>query len=199
MRSTGSKSSTSSRAPETVLVGRIRRAHGIRGEVVIEVLSDVPGRFAPGSRLLASRPGQPPRSLTVLRCRPHQGVVLVTFEGVEDRTGAEALAGRELAVAASEVPPAAEGEYFYFQLIGCRCSDRGAGELGEVVDVLEDGGGLLLIVEGPEGTLPIPFVRSFLKRVDVEEGVIELELPPGLVETCASRSSPSSPSSSRPS
>ncbi len=182
-----------------VLVGRVRRAHGLLGEVVTEILSDVPERFAPGSRLLAARPGQPPRPLTVLRCRPHQGVALVTFEAVADRNAAEALAGCELVVAASEVPDAKLGEYFYFQLIGCRCLDRRAGALGEVVDVVEDGGGLLLVVEGPEGTLPIPFVRSFLQRVDVEEGVIELELPAGLVETCASRSSPSSPSSSRPS
>jgi len=57
-----------------------------------------------------------------------------------------------------------------------------------VVDLLEDGGGLLLIVEGEEGQVPVPFVQSFIREIDVARGTIDLELPPGLLETCASTS-----------
>ena len=71
---------------------------------------------------------------------------------------------------------------------GCRCRDAAAGDLGEVVDLVEDGGGLLLVVDDGQRRVPVPFVRAFLRRVDPEGREIELELPPGLLEACASRS-----------
>ena len=85
------------------------------------------------------------------------------------------------------MPEAPAGTYYWYQLLGCRCS-AGGEELGEVTDLLEDGGGLLLVVADGERQVPIPFVRSFLKEVDVERGRIELDLPEGLLEACASRS-----------
>lgn len=196
--------------PPTVLVGRVRKPHGIRGEVTVEVLSDVPGRLDPGSSLLLAdgegeplgmRPGLPAR-VEVVASRPHQGGLLVRFAGVEDRDAAAAFTGVWLAVERSRVPPPPDGSYYRYELIGCRCRDGGR-EIGRVVDVIEDGGGLLLIVEGKaegrrEGTkgetgdetrqVPIPFVESFIREIDVEAGEIALELPPGLVEACESTS-----------
>jgi 16S rRNA processing protein RimM len=186
-----SRSSTNSRRrplPETVAVGEVRRPHGVRGEVAVEVLSDVPGRLAPGNEVLAVSADGRRRTLRVAGRRPHRGGVLVTFEGVADRDGAEALRGATLEVARSTVPAAPAGTYYHFELLGCRCADREAGELGEVVDLVEDGGGLILVVRGERGEVPVPFVRRFIRSIDVAAGVIELELPEGLVETCASRS-----------
>jgi 16S rRNA processing protein RimM len=175
---------------DTVLVGVVRRAHGVRGAVIVESLTDNEERWQPGSRLLASGGalGAAVRELTVERSQPHSGAVLVAFEGVEDRDAALALRGCELAVPESEVPPPEEGTWYEYQLVGCRCRDAEAGDLGEVVEVLEDGGGLLLLVDDGTRRLPVPFVRAFLTRVDVDAREIDLELPPGLVETCASRS-----------
>jgi 16S rRNA processing protein RimM len=85
------------------------------------------------------------------------------------------------------VPPAEPGTYYYFELLGCRCNDGGQ-DLGEVVDLVEDGGGLLLIVAHGDQRIPVPFVERFLRGVDVVGKRIDLELPPGLLETCASRS-----------
>lgn len=180
---------------ETVQVGLIRKPHGIRGEVTVESLSDVPGRLAAGSRLLVAPPmgrhrlpATVPTWLEVVRSRPHKGVFLVTFDQVDDRDGGEALAGCFLEVPIDEVPPAEPGTWYWFQLQGCRCVDRTAGDLGTVVDLAEDGGGLLLLVEDAEGTsLPVPFVDDFLVSVDVEARRIDLDLPSGLIETCASR------------
>jgi 16S rRNA processing protein RimM len=182
-----SKSSTSRALPGTVIVGRVRRPHGIRGEVVVEVLSDVPGRFEPGSRLAATGPGGETALVTVESCRPHRNVALLRFVEVADRDAAEALSGASLGVERRAVPPAPSGGYYHYELLGCRVSDRAAGELGEVVDLLSDGGGLLLLVEGRAGVLPLPFVESFLLAVDVAAGRIETDLPPGLVEACAAR------------
>jgi 16S rRNA processing protein RimM len=208
-----SKSSTS-RPGDWVAVGRVLRAHGLRGDVVVESLSDNPERFAPGSVLAAfsrgaldaagpgsplepspleplppeSPPPVPRQHLEVAAAQPHGGALRVRFAGCDDRDAAEALRGLELAVAVGEVPAPPEGEYWHFQLLGCRCIDAAAGDLGEVVDLVEDGGGLLLVVDDGQRRVPVPFVRAFLRRVDPEGRKIELELPPGLLEVCASRS-----------
>lgn len=173
--------------PERVAVGRVLRPHGVRGEVVVEVLSDVPGRLAPGRGLKASWAGRPARNVTVESYRPHKTGALVRFAGSEDRDGAEELRDALLEVDRSEVPAAPEGTYYWYQLLGCRCSVDGE-DLGEVTDLVEDGGGLLLVVSKDGRQVPIPFVQSFLKEVDVERGRIELDLPEGLLEACASGS-----------
>lgn len=173
--------------PETVTVGRVLRPHGIRGEVVVEVLSDVPGRFERGRSVLAAREGERPVRLTVATYRPHKTGAVVRFEGPEDRDRAEELRGMWLEVPRAEVPPAPEGTYYHYELLGCRCFSGGE-DLGEVVEVREDGGGVLLIVNDGERQVPVPFVREFLREVDVAGARIDLDLPPGLVEECASRS-----------
>lgn len=174
--------------PERVTVGRVLRPHGIRGEVVVDVLTDVPGRFDPGSELLASREeGGPARVVTVASHQPHKTGARLRFEGVEDRDRAEEMRDLWLEVERSRVPQAPPGTYYHYELLGCHCFDGGK-DLGEVVDLVEDGGGLLLIVSDGENQVPIPFVERFLREVDVAAGRIDLDLPPGLVEACASRS-----------
>lgn len=171
---------------EPVLVGRILRPHGVRGALIVESLTDNPERFAPGARLFARREGESPRAVVVAAAHPHARALLVEIEGVGDRDEAERLRGCWLEIPAGEVPPAPAGSFYHYELIGCRCYDRDAGDLGEVVELLEDGGGLLLLVAGAGGRLLIPFVERFLVRVDRERRRIDLELPAGLVETCTS-------------
>jgi 16S rRNA processing protein RimM len=176
--------------PETVAVGRVLRPHGVRGEVVVEVLSDVPDRFRKGSRLLAVREGAPaasPATLIVASSRPHKSGAVVRFEGFADPDEAAVLRGLDLEVPRAEVPKAPSGTYYQYELLGCLCRD-GEDELGRVVEVVEDGGGLMLIVAGEGRRVPVPFVKDFLRRVDVETGEIDLALPPGFLEVCASES-----------
>lgn len=174
-------------------MGRVRRPHGIRGEVLVSVDSDNPRRFDAGGSLIVVSAGREAVTRRIVASRAQGDGVLLRLEGVDGRDGAEALRGAELEVERTAVPPAPEGTYYFYELIGCRCRDVGAGgqdaeDLGEVVDVVEDGGGLLLIVERGQQRLPIPFVAAFLRRVDTEAGELEVELPPGLVEACASES-----------
>lgn len=177
-----SRSSTEVEGGERILVGRVRRPHGVKGAVMVESLTDRPQRFAVGSRLLAGA-GSGER-LTVESSQPHRGALLVRFEGVADRDAAEALRGTELAVLEREVPEPPEDTWYHFQLVGCRCRDAAAGDLGEVVDVVDDGGGQILLVDDGERRLPVPFVKAFVRRIDVAAREIEVELPPGLVEIC---------------
>jgi 16S rRNA processing protein RimM len=176
--------------PDAVTVGRVLRPHGLRGAVVIEALSDVAARFEPGSVLWAGEEGGAARALTVTGSRPFRSGRVLQLAGVEDRDAAEALRGAWLSVPRTEVPGAPEGTYYHFELLGCRCStpEGGEGELGEVVDLVEDGGGLLLMIDDGRRILPVPFVQRFLREIDVKRGRIVLDLPPGLIEACASRS-----------
>jgi 16S rRNA processing protein RimM len=182
------RSSSPRSEPEHVLVGLVRRAHGLRGEVLVEVLSDLPERFAPGSGLELVQ-GDRRRTVRVSGSRPHGDALRVTFEGVTGRDAAEALRGARLEVPRSSVPSPAAGAYWQFELIGCRSFDEREGELGEVVDLVESAAGLLLEVARPGGgRLLLPFVAEFLVRIDRDEGRIDWRLPEGLVEACASGS-----------
>ncbi len=175
-------------APETVTVGRVRRAHGVRGALLVEVLSDVPDRLAAGrSVVLVALDGER-RPVRILAARPHGSGLLLELEGLADRDEAAALGGARLEVAESEVPAAPEGAYWLWQLVGCRCRDRRRGDLGRVGEVVEDGGGLLLEIEGPRGRLLVPFVAAYVVAIDVERSRIETDLPEGLIESCASTS-----------
>lgn len=174
--------------PDSIDVARIRRPHGVRGEVLVDPLSDVPGRLDEGSRLwLVSSEGDR-SAVEVATSRPHAGGLLLSFRGLTDRDAAERLRGGRLEVERSESPPPPAGSYYFFELVGCACVDATDGALGEVVDVIEDGGGLLLRLDGPSGELLVPFVEAYVAGVDVAGRRIELRLPPGLVETCASGS-----------
>lgn len=182
----------SGNADELILVGRVRRSHGVRGAVLVESLTDNPARFAAGSRLRLRGPavgdglGGDDDFLTVDHSQEHGGGLMVWFEGIGDREAADGLRGSELAVAEDEVPPLQEdGVWLEFQLVGCRVHDAKAGDLGEVRNLAEDGGGLLLVVDDGLRSLPIPFVREFLVEVDVAAKRIEVSLPEGLIEACA--------------
>lgn len=170
-----------------ILVGHVRKPHGVRGEVLVEVLSDAPDRFRPGAELYASGPSFDRRLLTVASVRPHRGGLLLLFSGLEDRDEAASLRGADLMVPAEALAEAPEGSFYYFDLIGRSCRDRRCGDLGEVVAVLEDGGGLLLEIRGPSRTVLVPFVRAYLISIEETDQPILFDLPEGLLEVCASR------------
>ena len=186
MTSRSSSRRSAAEPADRVTVGRVLRAHGIRGELLIEALSDNPERFGPGARLRMDTPAGSTRTLAVTSSRPHKKRLLVRFEEISDRTAADELRGHDLFVLEGEVPEAPEGSYYHFQLEGCRVVDGTGDELGTVRRILEDGGGEILEVAGGGRTLLIPFVESFLREVDVDAKRIEVDLPDGLVDACGS-------------
>ena len=169
--------------PDIVVVGRVSRPHGLRGEVVVEPESDVEERFEPGSTMRLGRGG---RRVEVADSRPFGDRLLVRFAGFEDRTAVEAIRGLELTIERGQVPRAPAGSFYHFELLDCACHDATLGELGTVRALHEDGGGLLLEVEQGERRVLVPFVDAFVIRIDVPGRRIDLDLPPGLVDVCAS-------------
>jgi 16S rRNA processing protein RimM len=164
-------------APEDLLlVGRIAKAHGVRGEVSVEPLSEVEGRFAPGSTLLAGEAGD--RTLTVAAVRPHTARLLVRFEGVDGRDAAEALRGTLLFVRSDETPDLPEGSYWPHDLVGCEVVTEDGRSLGPLTEVLTGPANDLWVT----GAGMIPAVREFVVEVDLATRRIVVRTPPGLLE-----------------
>jgi 16S rRNA processing protein RimM len=169
-----------------LIVGRIRRPHGVKGELVVGLESDHPERvFTPGRVLLLgddqARPGG--GSLTVERARPFKdGVLLRSLELTVLDASLELLRGRTLLIPEEEAAPLEDDEIFYHQLIGLKVVVEGA-EIGTVRNVFETAAADLLQVVRPGGReLMMPFSTEFVVRWDVEEGVLEMSPPEGLLE-----------------
>jgi 16S rRNA processing protein RimM len=175
-----------------LVVGRVSRAHGIRGEVAVDVRTDDPeARFAPGS-VLATEP-ETVGPLTVTAARWHAGRLLVVFAGVSDRAGAQALRGTLLVVDSATAPPLADPDEFWdHQLLGLTAVDRTDRRLGEVTDVLHPPGQDLLVVRRLDGgELLVPFVRAIVPEVDLARRRLVVDPPPGLFDMDVPRPTPS--------
>ena len=165
-----------------LVVGRIARAHGLKGEVALEVRTDVPEvRFAPGA-VVRTQTGA--RTLTVTGSRPHSGRLLVTFDEVPDRTAADQLRGVLLVVDVTDSPPLDDPDEFYdHQLVGLRAELEDGTVIGTVAEVLHLPGGDTFAVSKPAGgEVLIPFVASIVPTVDLDGGRVVVTPPEGLLE-----------------
>ncbi|TDD67990.1 ribosome maturation factor RimM [Jiangella aurantiaca] len=166
-----------------VTVGRIGRAHGIRGEVNVEVRTDTPDeRFADGAVLATDPARRGP--LTVLGSRWHSGRLLVAFDGVTDRTAAEGLRGILLL---AEIPDDATtgdpDEFFDHQLVGLTVVGVDGDELGVVREIIHAPSQDILSVERTGGgEALVPFVTEIVPEVDVAGSRLIVDPPPGLFE-----------------
>jgi 16S rRNA processing protein RimM len=170
-----------------VIVGRIGRPHGIRGEIVVGVRTDEPDlRFAVGAKLAVGSTDDrdPEGQLTVAAKRWHSGQLLVSFEGITDRTAAAELGGSWLSVDSSELPPTGDPDEFRdHELIGLSVRTVGGEQVGVVSDVLHYGQDLLVVrTEGADGERLVPFVAALVPEVDVAAGVVVIDPPPGLLD-----------------
>src|SRR5215472_12546976 len=175
-----------------VVVGRVGRPHGIRGEVVIGVRTDEPDlRFAVGATVEArSSPDDGPddsagERLTVGSVRWHSGQLLVAFAGITDRTAAAELTGSWLSVDSSQLPEIGDPDEFRdHELIGLSVRTRVGDPVGVVTDVLHYGQDLLVVqrADGPGGEYLVPFVKAIVPEVDVRAGVVVIDPPPGLLD-----------------
>ena len=170
-----------------VVVGRIGKPHGLRGEVTLDVRTDEPDRrFAAGTTLRAVAPAgadRRPTTLTVARSRWHQSTLLVTFEEFSDRDGAEAARGIVLhAEIGGDETPDDPDEYYDHQLIGLAAFDTGGALLGELTAVVHGSAQDLLTIRTPDGrnTL-VPFVSELVPEVDLAAGRVVIADRPGLV------------------
>ena len=148
----------------TVVVGKITRAHGLRGEVTILPLTDNPDRFSVGNELSL----EDGRTLTIAASRNNGARLLVTFAGVADRTAAEALRGRMLVVPESALPTLPEGTYWPHELEGCEVVTDAGRVLGRISDVVANPANDIWVTTTPDGgEVLLPAIRQVIAEVDV--------------------------------
>ncbi len=168
--------------PDTVVVGRIGRPHGVRGEVTVEVRTDDPDlRFVVGAVLATEPPERGP--VTITGRRWHRDVLLLTVEGIASREDAETLRDTELLVDVADLPPLEDPESFYdHQLVGLAARLADGTALGEVTSVRHEGADLLVLQAADGRELLIPFVTAIVPTVDVAGGFLVVDPPAGLLE-----------------
>jgi 16S rRNA processing protein RimM len=169
-----------------LVVGRVAKAHGVTGEVVVEIRTDDPdSRFAPGTRL-RGRParGGPERPFVVDSVRAHGGRLLLRLDGVADRDGADALRGIVFIVDSEDLPPIDDpDEYYDHQLEGLRVVTMDGRFVGNVAEVLHTAAGeLLSVTTETGGEVLVPFVSAIVTSVSLDDETIEIDPPEGLLE-----------------
>ena len=159
--------------PDWIEVGRIVRAHGLRGEVRIVPSTDNPERFAQGSVVYVGPPGGELRSIEVTGIRGEATLPIVAFVGLQTRGDAEALRGLVLWVPGAELPALEEGEFYPFELEGLDVRTPAGVAIGRVEELLDAPANEVLVVRMVDGRqVLLPFVEAAVPEVDVEEGYL---------------------------
>jgi 16S rRNA processing protein RimM len=172
--------------PELIIVGRVRKAHGIRGELVVEPITDEPDAvFASGRRVIAGTasgdPAKDRRELRIVASSPFKGGFIVHFEGIPDRTAAELWRDRFLLVPADELQPLGDNQIYVHELRGMRVELESGEPVGTVTDTYELPQGLTLDVKREKSSVMIPYDRV-VTNVDRDGRVIRIDPPAGLLD-----------------
>jgi 16S rRNA processing protein RimM len=163
-----------------VVIGLLKRAHGVKGEICVQPVSDVPERLKGLERVLMRHEGNT-KEILVERVRGEGGKFFLKIRGVDDRTAAETLAGAELGVKRKDVYPVPEGTYYVFDLIGCKVVGESERYVGTIRDVLKTPANDVFAVETAAGEILIPMVLSVVKEIDLDNKVVKIEEIEGLL------------------
>ena len=159
-----------------LVVGKVTKAHGLRGEVTVLVLTEVPERFDPGSGLLL----EDGRTLTVSGVRPDRGRLLVTFAEVPDRTAAEQLGGRYLFVPRDRAPELPEGSFWPHELEGCEIVTESGRSLGRIREVVLGVANDIWVAGPPDAEVLVPALRDVVVSVDLGARRVVVRDVPGI-------------------
>jgi 16S rRNA processing protein RimM len=168
---------------DLVLIGRVARAHGNKGHVIVNSETDFPeDRFRPGRVFVVVPATGAPRTLTVTAVRFHRHRPILGFEGVDTMDAAEAMANAELWLPAAELPGLPEGTFYHRELVGCEVRRADGVVIGTVSRVEGPADGSRLVIETRRGEVLIPLVSEICVRIDPAQRTIVVEPPEGLIE-----------------
>ncbi|MFQ5889351.1 MAG: ribosome maturation factor RimM [Gemmatimonadota bacterium] len=171
---------------ERIVVGIVRRPHGLSGELQLQIETDFPEQLFVAGRAFGVEPGvgrgDGPRLLTLESARPYTRGWLVKFREADDRDAAEGLRGSRLLLPREELSEPEKGEFFLHELVGLEVRDEGGELVGEVEAVYEATGRALLGVRHEGRERLIPFSSEFVAEVDRDAGRIRIRPPEGLLE-----------------
>jgi 16S rRNA processing protein RimM len=171
--------------PEYAIVGLIRKAQGIRGEVIVEPLTDRPDVvFASGSRVFAGthdgelavardvEAGEDRPTLTIAQSKPFKKGLIVQFEELQDRDSAELWRGRYLLAPFAELPPLQQDQVYLHDLIGMNVQNLEGQAVGMVTTFYELPQGLMLDIQTPHGSVLVPYRPEVIARTDIDRRTI---------------------------
>jgi len=167
---------------DLVVVARIVRTRGLKGEVVAEILTDFPERFELLDTVTAVRQTGEELDLKIEKFWFQNGRVLLKFIGYDSIESGETLRNADICVPESEVVELDKGEYFDWQLAGCQVVTITNEQIGEVRELMRTGGTDLLVVQGEAKEYLIPFANAICVEVDIENKLIRIDPPDGLLE-----------------
>lgn len=158
---------------DLVTIGKIERPFGVRGEVYVRSLSDVPGRFEGLGEVTVARDGGPRDRMRVRRCRPAKGGYLLHFEGISSPEEAARLRGALIKISPDPAQaPVVPGQYYEFQLIGMVVQDESGEVLGRLEEIMETPGHHVFVVRGEGVEHLVPATKEVVRRVDVAAGTM---------------------------
>ena len=167
---------------DLVAIARVARPHGIRGEVIADILTDFPERFEGLESVTAKLADSSRAGLKIERFRFHQGRVMFKFAGIDTVEAAEQLRNADICVAEAEAVELEADEYFDWELAGCRVTTLAGEDLGTVAEVMRTGGTEILVIRGGEKEVLVPFAEAICTEVDIENKRIVVDPPEGLLE-----------------
>jgi 16S rRNA processing protein RimM len=169
-----------------LVVGRVAKAHGIAGEVAVDIRTDDPAARFTAGKTLRGKPsrGGVERPFVVESVREHGGRLLIRLSGVEDRSAADALRGTLFLVDVADLPPIEDpDEYYDHQLEGLTVRTVSGVEVGVVTEVLHTAAGELLAIKRESGAeVLVPFVGAIVTSVSLTDGTVQIDPPDGLLE-----------------
>jgi 16S rRNA processing protein RimM len=170
---------------EFVVIARLIRPQGRRGEILADILTDFPEKFSERRQVWVSGTNQPRRELELESCWMHKGRVVLKFAGIGSISEAETLAGMLVEIPRSQRIPLELGSFYVSDLVGSELFDLSSGRVAVgVVEDVEQGlaSAPLLIVRKADRQFEIPFAAEYVVRFDAAQRVLEMKLPPGLLE-----------------
>ncbi len=155
-----------------MVVGKVLAPVGLRGEVKVEVQSDVSRRYSPDAVLYVDG-----SSFLIARCHATAGPMVVKFHGLDSRAAAEALRGKMLCVPQSDVPSLPQDTYYHYEVLGMRVVTLEGEDLGTVTEILVTGANDVFVVNGNQGETLIPALADVVVAVDVKLGHLTVDMP----------------------
>ena len=178
MADTKNSSGSPDGEPVYLVVGFLRRAHGLRGEIIMDLHTDFPERFQSGRKLFV---GEEHKPMTLSNARPHAKGMLVKFKGVETPEDAGLLRNQWVYISSTDVPSLPEGKLYQHELFGFRVVDENGDSLGDLVEIIETGANDVYVVRDESGReILLPAIPSVVLETDPSRRVMRVHLLEGL-------------------
>jgi 16S rRNA processing protein RimM len=162
---------------EFLIVGRVLRPHGVRGELLLETLTDFPEHLDEVETVYLGEAAEP-HSLE--SARTHRGQLLIRLADCPDRNAAEAFRGQLVQLRLEDSSPPPPGSYYVHQIVGMSVFTEAGEPLGEIVDILKTGANDVYVVRGPSGEILLPALRSIIRHIDLDAKRMTVHLMEGL-------------------